>query len=425
MSKIICDVCGTSYQETATQCPICGCVRPSDAVVVNNDIHENQNQRSGTYTYVKGGRFSKTNVKKRNHGGIDVPAELPQKGDEPDQPKGNNDKGLIIAVCALLIAIVVVVIYIALHFFAPSTLDGNDTDSNIADSTSASTAEGTQSTTETPTALEVPCIDIVVSKTVVALDKVGAAYLLNVTTNPGNTTDSIIFTSSDESIATVSDGGKIEAVGPGQAVITIICGNATAECRVQCDFEVEGTEPTEQTEESIVADVDFQLNRSDFTLSKKGETWKLYNGDIPVKQINWTSDNEKVVTVKDGIVTAVGKGNTVVRAEYNGIKRSCKVICAASVGSYVEQTDSSAEQPTTGSYSISSTDVTLRLSKDASFELKLLDSNRKAISVDWTVADESICKVAGNTITGIAEGDTTVSVTFEGTTYSCTVRVKP
>ena len=36
MNKVVCDLCGTSYPETATQCPICGCVRPADAVTVNN-----------------------------------------------------------------------------------------------------------------------------------------------------------------------------------------------------------------------------------------------------------------------------------------------------------------------------------------------------------------------------------------------------
>ena len=27
MSKVICDICGTSYQETADSCPICGYTR--------------------------------------------------------------------------------------------------------------------------------------------------------------------------------------------------------------------------------------------------------------------------------------------------------------------------------------------------------------------------------------------------------------
>ena len=63
MSKIICDVCGTTYVETSAQCPICGYVNPTMAdhsVQESGDIAEN-----GELTYVKGGRFSKSNVRKR------------------------------------------------------------------------------------------------------------------------------------------------------------------------------------------------------------------------------------------------------------------------------------------------------------------------------------------------------------------------
>lgn len=424
MSKIICDVCGTSYPETATQCPICGCVRPSEVLTVDNSTDDAESLRSGTYTYVKGGRFSKANVKKRSRGEHSIPAEPAVVCEEPVGQKGKSDKGLIIAVCALLLAIVAVVVYIALHFFTPGAGAGNKETMGLTDDTSASTTESTENTTSEPTLLEIPCVDIVVSKTVITFDKVGAAHLLNVTTNPGNTTDLITFNSSDDAVATVTDGGKIEAVGAGEATITITCGNATAQCHIVCDFEEQNTDPTEQTEEPTVADADFKLNRDDFTLSKKGETWKLYNGDIPVKQITWSSDNEKVATIKDGVVTAVGKGNTVVRAEYNGVKLSCKVICAASVGAYVEQTAPEDEPTASGTYSISSTDVTLRLNGSKSFELKLLDANNKAIDVVWSVANESVCAVSGNTVTALAVGDTTVSVTYEGETYSCTVRVR-
>lgn len=424
MSKIICDVCGTSYPETATQCPICGCVRPSEAMIVNTNADESESQATRTYTYVKGGRFSKTNVKKRSRGEHSIPTEPVVVSEEPSEQKGKGDKGLIIAVCALLLAIVAVVIYIALHFFSPGTSAGNNETDGLTESTSATTIDNTEDATTEPTLLEIPCVDIVVSKTVITFDKVGAAHLLNVTTNPGNTTDPITFISSDDAVATVTDGGKIEAVGAGEATITITCGNATAQCYIACAFEELSTDPTDQTEEPTVSDADFKLNRDDFTLSKKGATWKLYNGDIPVQQITWSSDNEKVVTIKDGVVTAVGKGTTIVHAEYNGIKLSCTVRCAPSVGTYVEETVPEDEPATSGTYSISSTDVTLRLNDSESFELKLLDANNKAIDVIWSVADESICTVSGNTVTGVAVGVTTVSVTYEGETYSCTVRVR-
>ena len=59
MSKIICDVCGTSYPESANQCPICGCVRSGDAVTVRGDTNNTEVNTTGNYTHVKGGRFSK------------------------------------------------------------------------------------------------------------------------------------------------------------------------------------------------------------------------------------------------------------------------------------------------------------------------------------------------------------------------------
>ena len=61
MNKVICDVCGTSYPETAQQCPICGCTSGEGIRVV-----EVEEEEAAPRTYVKGGHFSKSNVRKRN-----------------------------------------------------------------------------------------------------------------------------------------------------------------------------------------------------------------------------------------------------------------------------------------------------------------------------------------------------------------------
>ena len=34
MNKVICDICGTAYPETATQCPICGSAKQVDSNAV-------------------------------------------------------------------------------------------------------------------------------------------------------------------------------------------------------------------------------------------------------------------------------------------------------------------------------------------------------------------------------------------------------
>ena len=38
MGKIICDICGTSYPDTAQQCPICGCTREAAAQMLGEDF---------------------------------------------------------------------------------------------------------------------------------------------------------------------------------------------------------------------------------------------------------------------------------------------------------------------------------------------------------------------------------------------------
>ena len=115
MSKIICDVCGTSYPETASQCPICGCARPVDAGVTAGESVLSEMNEESTYNFVKGGRFSKKNVRRRmkDQNITPVPVPVPDEDfDDEEEPivSEKSTKGLTIAVLALLAAIVAVVI---------------------------------------------------------------------------------------------------------------------------------------------------------------------------------------------------------------------------------------------------------------------------------------------------------------------------
>lgn len=413
MSKIICDVCGTSYPETSTQCPICGSVRPGDVVTVAGNTETDGSSSSGSYTYVKGGRFSKANVKKRNQGKVYLPEDLLDNDERVTS--GSSNTGLIIAVILLLIAIIGVIAYIVIRLLGPSLPFFNPSD-NLASGTNApSVVATTQDTTPASTASTIPCTDMVAAKKVI-LKKVGSAELLSVTVLPKNTTDEVTFASSDESVATVSDGGKITAVAPGEAVITIRCGDVVAQCTVVCEFEVEAT--TEPTTAPVATEEDLKLNREDFTMTRKGETWQLYDGDIPKDKITWTCDDEKVVTVKNGVVTAVGTGMTTVRAEYGDVKVSCIVRCADSVGAYEPPV---VEEETDSDYKISHNDVTIKVGE--TFTLTLTDKEGQVVSVTWTPGNPSVCSVEGNNITGLIAEVTTVTTVYDGVTYSCIVRV--
>lgn len=413
MSKIICDICGTAYPETATQCPICSSVRPGgvDAVPAGEENGEGTAQRS--YTYVKGGRFSKKNVKKRNRERMASGQYEQPEDDYEGYEEEKNNTGLVIAVIVLALAIVATLFYIGSRFMR------NNDPKPGEDTRPVATTEQTEPSTE-DTVPQIPCEDIVISKQKLEFDKKGVAYLLNVTTQPKNTTDEIKFVSSDENVVTVTDGGKITAVGSGTALITVTCGEMVTQCEVVCTFEDDTTEPTETEEPD--ANVELKLNREDFTLTSKGSTWLLYDGELDADKITWTTDNEKVVTIKNGVVTATGKGMTTVYAEYGGTKVSCIVRCADSVGTYTEPTEPEPEQEEIKNYTISHEDVTITVGE--TFTLTLKNKENEVVNVTWHISDPGICNVSGNDITGATAGVILVTTDYEGEFYECTVRVK-
>lgn len=348
MSKIICDVCGTSYPETATQCPICGCVRSVDAISFAGDTNEPEEQNTGTYTYVKGGRFSKSNVGKRNRGEAVQPREAGSNEISDAPASGKKDTGLVIAILALLLAIIGVVIFIAMRYFAPeaSTGDTGNTGVSTSESTAASTQPSTSEVTEDtsePTVLRIPCTDIVISKTVVEFDHAGASVLLNLTLSPVDTNDEVIFTSSDEAVATVSESGKVTAVAGGEAIITVSCGDALAECRVVCNIENDTTESTQESTEPVDTEYDPSLLKLDWRFTMlddpevgdatlaRGTTWQAYtegSGKIPADKIKFSSTNTAVATIDEtGLVTAVGSGQAYIKAEYGGVTVECRILC--------------------------------------------------------------------------------------------------
>ncbi len=329
MSKIICEICGTAYPETSTQCPICGYVRSAETAGVVAD--DNSESRTSQYTYVKGGRFSKANVKKRNRAqqkavsaGTAAAGNNRQRVEK--QKKGKKNIGFILISIILLLLVLVAVVYLTLRFFWPSFPESAPTD---------------DTSVQQPTDSEekvVSCTGLALDVNTVTLSASGEARMIYAAPAPANTTDVVEFRSSDESIVSVSENGKIVAVAPGEVTITVVCGSFQAQCQVICEFEPETeptteqteetTEPTEETtQEPTIVLEQSMFNRKDFSLLFKGEKWKLYTGEIDPSLITWSSDNPNVAVIENGVVKAVGKGTTKVYAEYNGVKISCIVRC--------------------------------------------------------------------------------------------------
>lgn len=264
MSKIICEICGTKYPDTVEQCPICGYTNGVTAKSeVEEDILEEVVQESRPRT--KGGRFSKSNVRKRNQEEIRYEEEPEEKSDfdeDDDRYKENKyeqdedgyeddddeeeEGGKSGVVLNILLGIVIVALlcvsgFIFVRYFLPDIMASRETIPNTEPY-----VESTDIQTEEPT---VPCAELVLDQTDVELDDIGQMYLLNVAVQPEDTTDMLVFTSSDENVVTVNEEGRVTAVAEGTAVVTITCGEQKIECTVTVVLPEETEAPTEEPTE--------------------------------------------------------------------------------------------------------------------------------------------------------------------------------
>ena len=83
----------------------------------------------------------------------------------------------------------------------------------------------------TITAAPKPATDIKLNKSETTI-YTGNTETLVATVEPSDTTDTVVWTSSKESVATVDNTGKVTAVAPGTATITAKAGDKTATCTV-------------------------------------------------------------------------------------------------------------------------------------------------------------------------------------------------
>lgn len=108
------------------------------------------------------------------------------------------------------------------------------------------------------------CEGLTLATSSITFDEPERFYNITVQKLPETCNEDVTFSSSDETIATVNQQGKVVAVNGGTAVITATCGSQTATCLVTCDFIAE-EEQTSSEEELAPA-----LNSTDMTLFYPG-----------------------------------------------------------------------------------------------------------------------------------------------------------
>ena len=229
----------------------------------------------------------------------------------------------------------------------------------------------------------------------------GDTETLTATVKPDDATDkTVTWSSSDEAIATVVDG-VVTAITEGTVVITATAGDKSATCQVIVN-------------KKFIPVTKVTLNKTSMVLIP-GETETLKAtvepDDATDKTVTWSSSNERVATVVDGVVTAVSEGTAVITATAGDKSATCQVTVSKPVipvtGLSIDKTELELIK---GEYDIITATVT---PDDATYK-----------SVTWSSADETIATVDKNgKVTGTGGGVTTVTASIGDLEATCTVTV--
>lgn len=158
---------------------------------------------------------------------------------------------------------------------------------------------------------------------------VGKSVKLNAIITPGNATSkNVLWSSTNSSVATVSQDGNVEAISEGEAVIiasTQDGSNLSATCNISVYND-------------IILISEIILNPVNFE-GKENESATINAVVIPEnatnKQLRWYSSNDNVAVVNDGVVKLEKRGTAIITAEAldgSNVKSECTVVVSDSAG---------------------------------------------------------------------------------------------
>ena len=254
-------------------------------------------------------------------------------------------------------------------------------------------------------AVVIPVKSISLNKTEIELTE-GTSFQLEATIDPENATDkNLTWTTSNKSVATVSENGLVSALKKGTASITVKTkdGKKSARCNVKVVAETIELE-------SIA------LNKENISLTV-GSTETLALSFTPEnathKEVTWSSSNEKIATVnQSGKITAKAAGETLISVETeNGLKKTCRVTV----------TENSI--PAT-SISLNFSELTLYVNETESLVATLLPANVTDKSVSWKSENPDVVSVdvEGN-LKALKEGTSVITVQSDKYDLAATCKV--
>ncbi|MGN0980443.1 MAG: S-layer homology domain-containing protein [Candidatus Avoscillospira sp.] len=205
-------------------------------------------------------------------------------------------------------------------YTAPATVEEQQTVTVSVTVTALKTVDGTESRVEVAS----DSITITVKPPVVPAEsvsvvpvsaelKAGETIPLSATVTPENTTDTVVWTSSNNAVATVSDSGVVTAVSKGTALITATAGSFSASCAVTVTSDYSVTATAAKTTLIVGETTDLQVTAKHGDTPLPEYTAKVKSGE---DKISLTGTKIKALKAGSAVIeVTVGSGTDLVHEE--------------------------------------------------------------------------------------------------------------
>ena len=259
-----------------------------------------------------------------------------------------------------------------------------------------SVSEGTTTITATANGKTASCTvtvresSIALNMDTMQLSNKGTGSSIKLTPAIVGSKKTVKWVSSDKTIATVS-GGKVTGKKSGTATITATANGVSDTCTV------------------TVADGLVSINEEKvllYTGGTKTETKQLKTNAGKKDILVWSSSDENIATVENGLVTAKGEGIAIISVEFNGKVDTCEVTVKNTSTEIKEDTVFLRTKGTDKTYQLNSTVI------------------GRSNSVKWTSSDNKIASVSKGKVTAKKAGTATITATANGVSDSAIVTVE-
>lgn len=228
----------------------------------------------------------------------------------------------------------------------------------------------------------------------------GSTVLTPKFTPEGAASTFLVWSSADESIATVSQEGVVTGVNGGKTTVTVTCKEYSATCQVKVREAAIGVELD-------ITEADLKVGVDELQLTAIVEPSNSIDYDL-----DWTTSDDAVAVVSDkGLVTPVGPGEATITVT---VDRAHKATCVVRV-----------TQPAEGVV-LNMTELKIQRGTSETLEATVQPATTNVKDLQWTSSNPEVASVDANgKVSALALGtaDITVTTVDGGHTAVCNVTV--